>query len=170
MKTWSLAALALMLAVAQTSRADVPAPPPKDPSYPLVIDAQPKAAEARLIIPQKMLGKMRSDAGQGNENEASAFAPSRLQTIVAGAALAMAIAFGGLWLVRRGPGGTRSLALLVGAVAFLGIGATLWADGVIRPAPVNRTDRVIIEITDKGDDIKLIVNKAKLAKLVEEKK
>jgi hypothetical protein len=169
MKTWSLAALILVLAVAQTASADVPAPLPKEPTYPLVIEAAPKAQEARIIIPQKMLGKMKAGLDHDG-SDASVAGSSRLHTIVAGSALALALAFGGLWLVRRGPTGTRSLALLFGAIAFFGIGATLWAD-LRPPVPVgNRTDKVIIEITDKGDEVKVIVNRAKLAKLLEEKK
>jgi len=60
--------------------------------------------------------------------------------------------------------------VLFGTVAFLGIGAMVWADRRPAPNPAQRTDRVIIEIVDKGEEIKLIVNKAKLAKALEEKK
>jgi hypothetical protein len=170
MKTWPFAVLLLGLAFAPLAKADVPPPPPKDPTYPLVIEAYPKVAEARLIVPRKMLGKVKA-ALDGQETEQRA-GLSPTHTIIAGGALAMALAFSGLWLVRKGPGGVRSLVLLVGAVAFLGIGTALWADGVIRrpPVPVNRFDRVVIEVTDKGDEVKLIVNKGVLTKALEAKK
>lgn len=171
MKTWSLATALLLLTIAPSARADLAPPVPKEPTYPLVVEAGPKVQEARLIIPQKMLGKLKSSLDEEG-GDAYGAAGGRMHTIIAGAALALALTFGGLWLVRRGPtGGSRNLAMLISAVAFLSIGAAVWADR--RPAPkpeVPRTDKVLIEITDKGDEIKLIVNKAKLAKLLEEKK
>lgn len=170
MKAWMFAALLLALVFAPFARADVPAPPPKEPTYPLVIEAYPKVAEGKLIIPRKMLGEMKGALDNEGSDRYGSTLPA-LHTIIAGMALAMALAFGGLWLVRKGPGGTRSLALLIGAVAFLGIGALAFADR--RPAPVpaaNRWDKIVIEVTDKGDEVKLIVNKQKLSKALEEKK
>lgn len=170
MKIWPVAVLFLACAFAPFAKADVPPPLPKEPTYPLVIEGHPKMAEAKLIIPRKMLGEMKGALDrEGTDQYGSALSP--MHTVIAGAALAMALAFGGLWLVRKGAGGTRSLALLIGAVAFLGIGALAFADR--RPAPrpeTSRWDKVIIEVTDKGDEVKLIVNKAKLTKALEEKK
>jgi len=161
-------AVALMLFACPAVRADVPVDPPKEPTYPLVIEAYPKVEEARLIIPKQMLGKLKAELDQ--EEKGGIAGTSRMQTIIAGVAMTMALAFSGLWLVRRGPNGGRHLALLIGAVGFFGIGAAVMADGAVRPDRTPRTDKVVIQITDKGDEVKLIVNKGKLAKAIEEKK
>src|SRR5262249_7280652 len=68
--------------------------------------------------------------------------------------------------------GTRTMALIFGGVVFLALGgAILWADSpapgrLIRPAPADPTDRIIIEVVEQGDAVKLIVHRSRLAKLV----
>jgi len=166
MKTMPLA-VALLFCLVPAARADLRPPPPKEPTAPLVIEAGPKVEEARLIIPKKMLGDLKAELDR--EEKGGIAGTSRMQTIIAGVAMTMALAFSGLWLVRRGPNGSRHLALLLGAVAFFGIGAAVMADRA-PPRDPARTDKVSIQVTDKGDEVKLIINKAKLAKAIEEKK
>jgi len=170
MKTWPIAFLFLAIAFSPLARADVGPPRPKEPAFPLVIEADPKVAEAKLIIPKKMLGTLKGALdSEGADRYGSTVSPAH--TIIAGAALALALTFGGLWLVRKGPGGARSLSLLIGAVTFLGIGALAFANsGPPRPIEKPRWDKVVIEVVDNGDEVKLVVNKAKLAKALEEKK
>jgi hypothetical protein len=167
MRNWSCGALMLALVFAPFARADEAPPPPRKPTYPLVVEAGPKVAEARLIIPKKMLGVLKGGL-DGNSSDQRASLPA-LHTMIAGGALAVGLAFGGLWLVRRGNAGSRSLAILIGAVAFLGIGAFVWADlAVPKPVMPAATDKVIIEVVDQGDEVKLIINKDKLAKVVKD--
>jgi hypothetical protein len=171
MRAWLIAALLLAFAFAPFARADRAPPPPKEPTFPLVIEAGPKVAEAKLVIPKKMLGTLKGALdSEGTDRYGSTLSP--VHTIVAGAALALALTFGGLWLARKGPGGSRSLGFLIGAVAFLGIGALAFADLRPAPRPVDspRWDKVVIEVVDTGDEVKLVVNKAKLAKALEDKK
>jgi hypothetical protein len=89
----------------------------------IVIEVDPKARVARLIVPRQFL------------NNAPVKPPRRfgqLPTIMIGVALAMSLAFSGLWLVRkRGVPGVKPLLLVV---ALLGIGGgALWADIAPRP-------------------------------------
>jgi hypothetical protein len=171
MKTW-LAALVVVFG-ASLVWADVgpkPAPAP-DKSVPIVIETfDGKVGPAKLIIPKKLLDKSRAalDLGDGT---AVAEHKSRLPMMLAGIFLTLSIAFAGLWLVRqRGTLGTRTVALLLGGILFLAIGgAVLLANSppgplVARPVqPVGAIqDRVLIEITDNGDTIKLLVHKSKL--------
>ena len=91
----------------------------------IVIEVDPRARVARLIVPRQFLN-------------GAAVRPRRfgqLPTIMIGVALAMSLAFSGLWLVRkRSVPGMKAL-LLIGVVLGLG-GGVLWADiGPRRPFP-----------------------------------
>lgn len=115
-----LAALAL-LARPLPARSPMPTPPPR-----LVIEVDEQAKVARLVIPSKFV--------TGRPESVPAAPPARsgrLPTVMAGAALALALAFGGLWLVRRrgaGPG----IGVVLVVVAVLGVAATAaWAN--LRP-------------------------------------
>lgn len=83
----------------------------------MVIEVDPKARVARLIIPRQFLGN-------------APVRPRRfgqLPTMMIGVALAMSLAFGGLWLVRkRGVPGIKPLLLAVGVLGLSG--GLLWAD------------------------------------------
>ena len=169
MRTWSLLAAALVLVLGRPVLADLPVGPlPSPNAKPFVIEADPNAKEAKLTIPREMLGKMKASAEQGNEDEAYA-SSARTHTIIAGVALTMALAFSGLWLVRRTPGGSRNLALLIGALGFLGISGALYANKAAPKPAIDLTNFVIIEVVDKGDAVKLVVNKDKLSKVPEKK-
>ncbi len=128
----------------------------------LVIEVDPKARVARLIVPRKFLGN-------------APVRPRRfgqLPTIMIGVALALSLAFSGLWLVRRrGVPGVKPL-LLAAAVLGLGGGA-LWADlAPRRPFPpqgqpqipglqgaqvIAAFQPVQVETPAQGNVIKLIV-------------
>lgn len=167
MKTW-LPVLTGVLILAGPAFADRPAPPVKkdDGAVPLVIQVDMKAQQNKLLIPKEMLGKLKADAGAEPKSLA------KLHTMVAGLSLALALAFGGVWMMKhRGQTGGRALALLVGAVTALLIGgaAMVWADVAPRsqpfpvPGPVN--SNVIIEVVEKGTEIKLIITRDQLTKL-----
>jgi hypothetical protein len=188
---WTTAFLALL---APAARADLkpanPAGPKKPPAGPLtapvVVVVDEKATETHLQIPRALLGQLRADAGDaGDPNTRRAEALPPLHLVVAGAALALALTFGGLWLVRARVRTSRSnVALLLVAVTALAIGATsLWADiAVPKPKPkpdsgtvdvklpangANLTDKAVIEVIDKGDAITLIVNRDDLANVLQ---
>ena len=165
-----------VLGLAETVRADFRADPPKPPvkkddgSVPLVVQFDVKAPQAKLEIPRKLLGQAK--AGLGIEPPAVANS-SRLPTIMAGLSLTLAFVCGGLWLARhRGQFGGRGLALLAGAGTLLAVGGAslVWADVPVRPiarpvplpapvAPVFGDVRVIVEVVEKGDVIKLTLNR-----------
>ncbi len=157
-------------------RPPVPAPPlppePKVPTYPLVIEVSPNVAEAKLVIPRKMLGDLRGELPADQANPITVAGRSRLHTVIAGAALALGLAFSGLWLVRRGRGSGKTFGIALGAVCLLGVGAAVWADLAPprpRPGPVQapmrspRMNNVLIEVVEKGDAVKLIVSPDKLS-------
>ena len=105
-----------------------PLPPePKTPTYPLVVESGPNIAEARLIIPPQDARpdeRRAGTAGIGSLHRGRR--PCRLHTIIAGSALALGLAFSGLWLVRRVNG--KTLGLAVGTIVLFGVGAAVWAD------------------------------------------
>jgi len=164
-----LAAVALLLGSVASANADkVPPPPPKtikvgtrDVKLEVVIDD--KAKTARLQIPQGLLteDKRRSDAGWP------------LPTIMAGLALTLAFVSGGLWLVRRGP--ARKVAAVVLFLSLLAFGtAAVYADLIVRPRPdpkpltlpagLTLSDKMVLEVVEKGDTVKLVVNSSMLPK------
>ena len=163
-----------VLGLAEAARADFRADPPKPPvkkddgSVPLVVQIDPKATQGKLEIPRKLLGQAKADLGIETPAVAS---HTRLHTIAAGLSLTLAFVCGGLWLARpRGQFGGRGLALLAGAGALLAIGSAslVWADApaprIARPPVAD--SRVIIEVVDKGDVVKLTINRAQLANLM----
>ncbi|HWG42746.1 MAG TPA: hypothetical protein VN688_08170 [Gemmataceae bacterium] len=99
-----------------------------------------------------------------------------LPTIVAGLALTLAFASGGLWMVRRGS--RRSLALLLAVSLFAACTAAVWADipgpnrrprpvpakpglpSLQLPAGIELTDKLILEPVPNGDHLTLIVPKS----------
>jgi hypothetical protein len=120
-----------------------------------VVEVSEKVRETRLLIPRKLFS-----AWQADRPQASAAAPPLW---VAGVALGLSAAFGGLWLVRRG----RTLAAGM-AVALVAVGATLSLSGPVRakaraqlPPVPNFTiaDQVVVEVVEQGDSVRLILPK-----------
>jgi hypothetical protein len=204
MKRWmlvglSLLALALVLPAVCGNEAAPPIPRPKGPpvfapakegglptrEVPLVVQVDAKAKTARLQVPFNLL------FGQPGANPPGAPAvPPRgadagrltVPTLVAGVALTLAFASGGLWLARRRAG--RSLAILLVLSLFAAGTAAVWADlgprplGPVRrpqpvppalpalklPAGVELPDKLILEAVGAGDRVTLIVPKAMVLK------
>jgi hypothetical protein len=167
-----------------------------------------KAKQARLVVPVNLMvpgGFQLPPGGLPGQPRPGTLPfqappPSRdanagrigLPTIVAGLALTLAFASGGLWLVRRGRGRTAAGLLLVAAFA---LGATaLWADipgpggGRARPprprppepvpanttplalpAGVELTGQVLLEVAPVGDAVRLIVPKDAVLKKGEDR-
>jgi hypothetical protein len=167
MRRWLLAAVTTLFLIGSLSavRADKPAPPPDRPPAPagqkakLVVEVDPNVKEPRLIIPRSLANPpKRADAGFG------------LPTIVAGVALTLAVVSAGFWFIRRGPGRTIAAAVVVVSLFAFGVSA-LYADIPVEPKPkppatvklpadLQLPEDVVIEFSDKGDAIRLIVKKA----------
>jgi hypothetical protein len=149
----------------------VPAPA-DDKSAPFVIEpVDGKPAPAKLVVPKKLLGQMKAELDTHDGSSAVAHnKTSRFSMFLAGMFLTLSITCTGLWLVRQRFIGTRTAALVLTGIALLSIGgAVLWANGPppFRAAPVvDNSDRIIIEVVDQGEAVKLVVHKSRLAKLV----
>ena len=170
MRCWTLPTVCVVLSLtAATARANE-APPPKPETIKLgsrevklevVVDDRAARAGARLQIPQGLLteDRRRSDAGW------------HLPTIMAGLALTLAFVSGGLWLARRGP--ARKIAAVVLFLSLLAFGtAALNADVGPRPDPkpltlpagVTLSEKLVLEVVEKGDTVKLIISSRMVVK------
>jgi hypothetical protein len=160
----------VLLGAASAVRADLRPPPKPTPDavkigareVKLVVEVDDRATDARLIIPAGLLTdtKKRADAGWG------------WPMIMAGVALTAALVSGGLWLVRRGARKAAAVVLVVALLAFGG--SLLYADVAVKPPPkptpvtlpagLTLSDKLVLEVAEKGDDVKLVVPSAMLIK------
>ena len=150
--------MASILLLAASAYADIPRPdqtPNKAKktaavdTY-LAIQLDRDAKEARLIIPRSQLKELRAelDALDGGSDGTAALVSggsnSRLQMIVSGVLLSLAIAFGGIWFTRQGRASARvSRSAAVAMVAFAGGALATVVYGNAGPPPAAR------EITGK---------------------
>lgn len=129
MKRSLLAAIAIAV-FALTAFADIPprpGPSPDRKQKPASIDTEldisldRNAKEAKLIIPASQLKQLRAelealDNGDPTAAGVTVDGGQRLQTIMAGSLLSLALILGGVWLWRSGAGAMRTRA--VGAIAL----------------------------------------------------
>src|SRR5262249_6325770 len=140
----------------------------------LVIEVDANAKAARLIVPRRLL------AGQPSPAQPAGNGFGSLPTIMVGTALAMSLALGGLWLVRRRPrprgGGARGVAgpvgPLPGGAARVGPppparsgrrGGRPSPPHYAQPPPVTvlaTLDGVQTELVNEGDTIVLVLTPA----------
>ena len=103
-----LVAISTTVVFADIARPDKPAKPvpkPKSINSKLFIDTDENLQIATLYVPKSQLKRLTAELEQqddGENNTASIHDGSRLQTIVAGAFLSLALVFGGIWFVRGG--------------------------------------------------------------------
>jgi len=129
MKTLFLA-LAAVLFCSAAVVADIPRPdttphhtprPSSSISTDLDISLDRDAKEARLIIPRSQLKQLRAELDQidtdGNTAAVSTGSISRIQTIVSGIFLSLAIVFAGVWFARSGKRSVRAGKTLIIATA-----------------------------------------------------
>lgn len=196
---WSLLALSVLLPAVYGNEAPPPGPRPKGPAVfapvagrpgmlarevQLVVQVDEKAKTARLQVPFNLFG-------QPAANPPGADLPPRrgaeagqltVPTMVAGMALTLAFASGGLWLARRRT--RRSLAILLVLSLFAAGTAAVWADLAPRrggpkrppqpvppvlpalklPAGVELPDKLVLEAVGAGDRVTLIVPKTMVLK------
>lgn len=103
----------------------------------------------------------------------------RNQMLIAGVAVALSLAFGGLWFIRKGTSGSiRGLTLLVAAGATLAVGALVYANvpppktferppvGKNPPAyPIALESKVKVEFVFGQEPVRLILDKESFEKL-----
>jgi len=146
----------------------------------LVVKVDEKAKLPVLQVPLNLaLGQQPGGAGQAlPPRGADAGLRLGVPTVVAGLALTLAFASGGLWLVRRGSG--RYLAILLVLSLFAAGTAAVWADlgprplgpvpqkplpkvalpALKLPAGIELTDKLILEPVAADDHLTLIVPKS----------
>ncbi|HZY84544.1 MAG TPA: hypothetical protein VFE78_06920 [Gemmataceae bacterium] len=143
----------------------------------LTVEVDDRVKEPRLQIPANLLP---AAAPATAPRKADAW---HLPTVVAGVALTLSLASGGLWLLRRGTTRRAAAGALLLALFALG-GTALFADipgpgqrarprppapagplpTLLLPADVRLSPNIVVEVVEKGDGVKLIVNKAMLGK------
>ena len=177
-----------ILVLATAAHADIPRPDrtPKNTKKAAAMDTylsiqlDRDAGEARLVIPRSQLKALRAeldalDEGTGDPTAAlSTDSFSRLQVIISGVLLSLAIAFGGIWFTRQGKVSSKaSRSAAAAMVIFAGGALATIVYGNAGPPPAAR------EITGKmfapamhvykfgGGKIKLeISDEAKTPKLI----
>jgi hypothetical protein len=177
---------ALLLAASVNAFADVairkPDKLPKSSSFTTGMKVSPdeKATEARLLIPRDVWQQMRAGL-DGDDTKAAAltsFNPGGAQTVMAGLFLSLALAFGGLWLVRsrERAGKFGPAALCLAALVLCGAAArAVFANAGPPPAARSLTSKILtqdlqwwgaygqvkVEVTDDVDRITLVLPKQK---------
>ena len=182
-----LALAALLLATAVSASADIPSPHKAKNKSPkvqpftaqMMIDPNTKSSEARLLIPREVLQQMRAglDGEDARGSALAFFNTGGAQTVMAGLFLSLALAFGGVWLVRsRGRRRLGTAALCVAALALCGLAATAAYANAGPPAVARSlTSKILIqdakwygvygqvkvEVTDDDDQIRLVLPRPK---------
>ena len=189
---WALLSLCLLTPGARANEA-APAPPRPEPipqpvigkggqEVKLVVQVDDKAKVARLQMPLNLVfGTPNPPAGPAPLplRRGADAGPLGLPTIVAGLALSLAVASGGLWLARRRWG--RPAAMLLVLSLFAAGSAAVWADlgprplgpvprpakpikpavpALKLPAGIELSENVILETVPHGDHLTLIVPKS----------
>lgn len=163
MTTRSILALGAMvfglLGPAQSVRADIPAPPPRPPqkTVPFEVGVDGDSQQARLRIPARFLNQ------KGIKRVGDA-RPVH-QTWIAGLALSMAI--GSAFFLRRGGRSGRVALMVIVAAGLVLVAGQVWAD--LAPFGRDESDQgppllgmdwpneVVLEIVPRGDRITLFV-------------
>jgi hypothetical protein len=138
----------------------------------LTIETDSKAYEARLQLSEKDLRQLQAAlAGLPAERSSTqAITRDSTRTIIAGVSMFMALAFGGVWLVRSSAGKTqRTLALLIIGGAVVSAAAIIANANGVAPAYRWRalaqnlaagrptTGMVMIEVVPGDSGIKLVI-------------
>jgi hypothetical protein len=158
----------------------------------LVVQMDEKAKQATLQIPMNLMMQFGRPGGPGRPGfpPGGGVPPGRqgadaghigTPTIIAGLALTLAFATGGLWMVRRGGG--RYFALVLAVSLSVAGTAALWANAAPPPAPkppvppgrqalpnvplpadLRLTGDILFEMVPNGKQVTLIVPKTMIAK------
>jgi hypothetical protein len=168
MKRISSAVLLVLFLTATVVRADLAVPRKPGDAAPFVIVVDEKAAPAKLTVPKELIGAMRAALDNADGNT---YASATTPTVAAGLSLSLALAFGGVWLVRSRAGtGGKNIAILVGTVSLLAVGGvSVFADRPAFKRPITPPgELIVVTVVDKeAGPITLTVTKDKLAKALE---
>src|SRR5262245_60822039 len=177
---FGLAAL-LLAAAAGSSRADLAVPQPRPGNkMKLSVEIDPLAQDPRLVVPRAATAQPRG-FGAADADTEDGVAANPMRTAAVGASLALAVCFGGLWLVKRQTGSSRAVALLVTAGGFLRFGVAVWANAAPqfpkggRPGPAAAPTsklldgKVSVEMVRDGDTVRLVLPKEFFEKLKDAK-
>jgi hypothetical protein len=143
----------------------------------LTIRLDKDAKQARLIIPKSAVRELRAQLDDLDQDgnvtaAASVGGVSRIQTIMAGVFLSLAIVFGGVWFTRSKRVGTKTAALIVLAVLSGAVVTIVYANAGPPPEARSITGKLFapsvhiynfasgpikIETTDEQHGIELIV-------------
>lgn len=181
----AIAALFGLSLVPPAARADLAPPPPAAKEVKFVIELDEQAKGSKLIVPQNLVNpRVRPGPGgapkEGKEglavleyevedDVAVGGVRNRNHLMMAGVAFALAMGFGGIWIVRRGGrSAARELALLVAAGGILTASTVVWANVAPPPKPVEKKDvllpvafdgKLTLEMVRGGDTIRLVLDK-----------
>ena len=178
-----LVTLALMLTA--TAFGDVPRPD-KTPSNSkkaasvdtyLSIKLERDAKEAKLLIPRSQLKTLRAELESlysGDDTAATSIRISRIQTIVSGVFISLALVFAGVWFTRGGRLSTSGRVAAGAAIVFVGGALATIVYGNAGPPPEARSitgkmfaqglhyykfggGKIKLEVSDTEETLKLIV-------------
>jgi len=128
---WILLALLAAAAFADIAKPKISPKTQASIDTTLRISLKDDAKEARLVIPKSQLAQLRAELDQidnGSETVAAVTSTgiSRIQTVVSGLFLSLAIVFGGIWFARSGKifSKTGTALIIVGILAGAGATAT----------------------------------------------
>ena len=171
-------------AVADVRLPDTPKPTPAKTAKPepaavdatLQIEFSSREKTARLLVPRNELNKLRAELDALDGGGGATFSGiSRAQTIAGGLFLSLAVVFGGVWFVRSGKNAPKKVRIAaagavllasgaLASIAFANIGPPTTADITSRifnaesfRHPLGLQGAVKLEITDRGDRLRLIV-------------
>ena len=126
----------LVLAVSTIGLADIPRPEPsKTPKARPAIDStmniriSSDVSEAKLVIPRSQIKQLRAELERlddGSDDTAEvprANGVTKVQTVVSGTLLSLALVFGGIWFVRSGKAGSKAGRTLTVIALVAGVGS-----------------------------------------------
>lgn len=171
-----LSSTATFADIARPDRSPKPVKKPAGVETYLSIRLDRDAKEARLIIPRSQLKTLRAELEAIDNGMDTAAATSggisKLQTIVSGIFISLAIVFGGIWFARSGKLSTKTVA--IATVAFAGGALATIVYGNAGPPSEARSitgkmfsqavhiykfggGKIKLEVSDDEDQVQLIV-------------
>lgn len=174
----------LLLLFTTTALADIARPDrsPKPPKKPAAVDTylsiklDRDAKEARLIVPRSQLQALRAELDAiDNGTETAAITSggiSKLQTVLSGLFISLAIVFAGIWFARSGRLSTKTAAAGSIVLAFAGLAAIAYGNAGPPAEARSITGKMFapamhiykfgggmikLEVSDDEDQVQLIV-------------
>lgn len=143
---------------------------PKNFNASLVVELRDEMHQPELHVPRSLMKTWQQAAAPLDGDYR--LADASLSTMLAGLALTLSFGCGGVWLARRhGLASTKTLALWIATLAIAGFTvANVFADEALPRSIKRKGSTIKVVVVPKGDAIKLILPKAEVDKLTDEKK